>query len=55
VYRIDVAVIQKIISGGQRGADRAALDWAVATVFRMAAGARKAAGPKTGGLMATTS
>jgi hypothetical protein len=29
VYRIAVPVIQKIISGGQTGADRAALDFAI--------------------------
>ena len=40
-------LIERLVSGGQTGADRAALDWAIATVFRMAAGARVAAKPRT--------
>ena len=36
----------KIISGGQTGVDRAALDIALETEFLMAAGAHKAAGPR---------
>nr|WP_245727836.1 putative molybdenum carrier protein [Nitrosovibrio tenuis] len=32
-------MIQKIISGGQTGADRAALDWAIRMMLNMADGA----------------
>jgi hypothetical protein len=41
-------LIQKIVSGGQTGANRAALDWAIETGVPHGGGARRVGWPRTG-------